>query len=112
MSIDIPPSSIKTYIENIKPQFRDAVIKNICEGEALINVFETAQGNTLLKIVSEKITREIDEMLGMIRIGKYDTTEELERIRKSCIKINGLTEMVIDWGTRLNALERHLEKFQ
>lgn len=111
MPIDIPPSSIKNYIENIKPVFRDAVVNAICDGEALINVFETAQGNTLLKIISDKIVREIDEMMNMIRLGKFDTTEELGRIRKHCIKINGLTEMVIDWGTRLDALERHLEKF-
>jgi hypothetical protein len=102
----ISSEKVKSYIEGIKPNLRDAVLKAIIEGEGLSEVLQTEQGAIFMQILNDKLFREMDSMLGLVRSRKYETDDELRQIQKICIGINKLVELIVDIGSKLTALDR------
>ena len=106
--MDISQSSLRKYISKFRPELRESIARVICNGEAFINAVDSPNVKILLDVITEGVVKEIEQLINLIRDGKYENEEELRRIRQHCIGINKIDEIIRNWEVKLNTLDRHL----
>jgi len=108
MPIDISHTQIKNYLDNFRPHLREDIANILCDGEAFVNAFDTRSVEIVLEVISSHVHNSLNNMLSMIREGKFEDQEELRRIRQYCIEINTINTLIVHWNGKLETLNRHL----
>uniref|UniRef100_A0A6M3LQE7 Uncharacterized protein n=1 Tax=viral metagenome TaxID=1070528 RepID=A0A6M3LQE7_9ZZZZ len=110
--MDVSTTQIKRYLEKFKPELKEGIANLICDGEAFVNSFDAPSVKIVLEVISKQAHREIDQILALIREGKFNEDEEIRRIRQHCIGLNTILDIIVVWNSNLETLNRHLEKME